>query len=130
MRPNHWFYTFPLRFRSLFRRRQVEQELSDELQDHLERKTGEYIASGLTCEEARRKATREFGGLELSKEKCRDARRVRIIETALQDIRFGLRMLSKTLALPPSPFSLWASGSAPTPLSSAWSTPSCSGRCP
>ena len=39
MRPQHWLYTIPLRLRSLFRRRRVEQELNEELQFHLERKT-------------------------------------------------------------------------------------------
>ncbi len=97
MNPKRWLYTLPLRFRSLFRRDKVESELGDELSYHLEKKTREYVASGLTFEEARRKAMREFGGLELSKENCRDTRRVRIIETTLQDIRFGLRMLRKNL---------------------------------
>ena len=32
MRSKHWFYTLPLRLRSLFRRERAEQELSDELQ--------------------------------------------------------------------------------------------------
>ncbi|HYL65105.1 MAG TPA: ABC transporter permease, partial [Candidatus Methylomirabilis sp.] len=95
MRPNRWFYTLPLRLRSLFRRGAVEQDLGDELQFHLEQKTREYVARGLTLEDARRKALREFGGLEQSKEDCRDTRRVRIVETTLQDIRFGSRMLRK-----------------------------------
>jgi predicted permease len=94
---NRWLSTLPLRLRSLFRRDQVERELRDELQHHLEQKTHEYRAAGITQEEARRKARREFGGLELSKENCRDTRRVRIIETTFQDIRFGLRMLRKNL---------------------------------
>ena len=97
MHPSHWLYTLPLRLRSLFHRDAVEQDLSDELQYHLEQKTHEYIAGGLSPEEARRKATREFGGLELHKEQCRDTRRVRLIETTLQDIRFGFRMLYKNL---------------------------------
>jgi hypothetical protein len=37
MRFTHWFYTLPLRLRSLFRRNQVEQELDEELRYHLER---------------------------------------------------------------------------------------------
>ncbi|MGB7282351.1 MAG: ABC transporter permease [Candidatus Acidiferrum sp.] len=97
MRPQHWFYTLRLRLRSLFRRNQVEQDLREELQYHVEQKTQEFVASGLSLDEARRKARREFGGLEQSKEYCRDARRVRVIETTLQDVRFGLRMLRKNL---------------------------------
>jgi predicted permease len=94
--PKHWLYTIPLRLRSLLRRGSVERELSDELQYHLEQKTREFIAAGLTPEEARRRARREFGGLEQSKENCRDTRRVRLIETMVQDVRFGLRMLWKS----------------------------------
>ena len=93
MRPNHWIYTLPLRLRSLFRRNKVEQDLNEELQYHLEQKTQEYRASGLTIEEARRKARREFGGLELSKENCRDVRRVSYIQDLMQDLGFGMRML-------------------------------------
>ncbi len=96
MRPEHWLYTLPLRLRSLFRRNQVENDLSEELQFHVDQKTQEYAAAGLTLEEARRKARREFGGIELSKENCRDTRRVNFTETLLQDIRFGLRMLRKS----------------------------------
>ncbi len=47
-------------------------------------------------EEALRRARLEFGGLDRAKEECRDARGVRWIETLLQDIRFGLRMLRKS----------------------------------
>jgi putative ABC transport system permease protein len=96
MRSKHWLYTIPLRMRSLLRRKEVEQELSDELQFHLEQKTREYVASGLTREEARRRAMREFGGVELSKENCRDTRRVRVMETLWHDVRFALRILRKS----------------------------------
>ena len=89
----NWLYRMPLRLRSLFRRDQVEQDLNEELQYHLEQKTQEYTASGLTLEEARRKARREFGGLEQSKENCRDARRVNYIQDLMQDLGFGMRLL-------------------------------------
>ena len=46
MRPEHWIYTIPLRLRSLFRWAQADQELDDELRDHLERRTGEDLAHG------------------------------------------------------------------------------------
>ena len=54
MRPEHWLYTIPLRLRSLFRRAQADQELNDELRDHLERRAEEYATKGLALEEARR----------------------------------------------------------------------------
>src|SRR6266481_1276815 len=77
MRPQHWLYTIPLRLRSLFRSRRVEQELNEELQFHLERKIEEGIAQGLSPDEARYAAMRAMDGLEQRKEEMRDMRRVR-----------------------------------------------------
>ncbi|HYY72585.1 MAG TPA: ABC transporter permease, partial [Candidatus Bathyarchaeia archaeon] len=95
MRPERWLYTIPLKLRSLFRWVQADQELDDELRDHLEQKTNEYIAQGLTRQEAHRRARLELGGIEQTKEKCRDARQVNWIEDLIQDLRYGLRMLRK-----------------------------------
>jgi hypothetical protein len=95
MRLEHWFYTAPLRLRSLFRHREVEQELDEELQYHLERKIEENIARGLTPEVARYAAMRAMEGLDQQKEKCRDLRRVNWIEHMIQDLRYGLRMMRK-----------------------------------
>ena len=61
MSPTDWLYTIPLRFRSLFRRGQVENELDEELRDHLERKIEEGVANGLSAAEARRLALRRAG---------------------------------------------------------------------
>lgn len=96
MRLEHWIYTIPLRLRSLFRRKRVEQELNEELRYHLERKTENFLAQGMSREDARYAAIRAMDGLELRKEQCRDARGVNFLETLLQDIRFGLRMLRKS----------------------------------
>ena len=96
MRPQHWVYTIPLRLRSLFHRRQADQELDDELRDHIELKTAQYLAKGVPMDEARRQALLEMGGLEKRKEECRDARRVSWIHDLAQDLKFGLRMLRKS----------------------------------
>src|SRR5438552_8988002 len=96
MRPEHWLFTIPLRLRSLFRWSQADQELDDELRDHLERRTEEYVAQGMTQEEARRRARIDLGGIEQTKEKCRDARRVNWIQDFVQDLRFGVRLLRKS----------------------------------
>ena len=95
MQPEHWLYTIPLRLRSLFRWAQADQELDDELRDHLERKTEEYIAQGMRQEEARRRARLDLDGIEQTKEKCRDARRVNWIQDLAQDLRYGLRQLRR-----------------------------------
>ena len=96
MRLEHWLYTIPLRLRSLFRRNRVEQELNEELQYHLDRKTEEFLAQGRSPEDARRAAMRAMDGLELRKEQCRGARGVNFLETLLRDVGFGLRVLRKS----------------------------------
>jgi predicted permease len=96
MRLTHWFYTVPLRLRSLFRRRQVEQEVDEELRYHIDRQIEENITKGMTPEEARYAALRAMGGVERRKEECRDMRRVRLIEDLARDVRYGLRTLRKS----------------------------------
>jgi macrolide transport system ATP-binding/permease protein len=96
MRIEHWFYTIPLRLRSLFARRRVEHELDEELQYHLEQKTEQYLAKGMGAREARLAALREMDGLEQHKEECRDMRRLNFVEDLLKDLRFGLRQLRRS----------------------------------
>src|SRR5580693_3528824 len=96
MRMEHWFYTLPLRLRSLFRRPRAEQDLNEELQYHLEQKIEEYVAQGLTRDEARQAALRAMDGIERRKEECRDVRRVNAVENALRDIRYSCRVLLKS----------------------------------
>jgi len=84
----HWL-------RRLFEKGESERQLDAELQFHLERQIADYIATGMTPEEARRRAKLAFGGLEPIKEDCREARRGNFIETLAQDIRFASRLLRK-----------------------------------
>src|SRR5437867_1007728 len=91
-----WLYKLPLRFRSVFRKQNVEKELSDELRFHLEKLIEEKVAKGMMPEEARYSALRELGGVEQVKEECRHMRRVNYLEDFLQDIRYGLRQLRRS----------------------------------
>src|SRR5262247_1667645 len=95
MRFKHWFYTVPLRLRSIFRRRQVEQDLDEELQYHLDKKIEESLSRGLDPAEARKVALRAMDGLTQRKEECRDARHVNLMDNAIQDLRYGVRVLAK-----------------------------------
>jgi predicted permease len=95
MRLEHWFYTIPLRLRSLFRRSKVERELEEELQIHLDQQVKQKIAMGETPEEAGYAALRAIDGMERRKEECRDARRVRWLEDLVQDVGYAARTLSK-----------------------------------
>ena len=99
MGPQHWLYTIPLRLRSVFRRRHVEQELNEELQFHLEQKIEEGIANGLSPKEARYAATRAMDGLEQRKEEMRDTRGIHWLTDFLDDARFAIRSLSRTPGL-------------------------------
>jgi len=81
--------------RFLYRRRQEEQQLSDELQFHLQRQIEQNVAAGMLPEEARYAALRLFGGVQQIKEECRDMRRLNFIENLVQDLRYGLRALGK-----------------------------------
>ena len=84
-----------LRLRALFFKSKMEDELQAELQFHLERETEENIIRGMTSEEARSAAIRNFGGVERVKEESRDVRGVRLLEDVWQDLRYGARMLLK-----------------------------------
>jgi putative ABC transport system permease protein len=98
MRMRRWLYGLSHFSRLLFRRRELDQELNDEIAYHIEAKTEENIARGMTPEEARRAARLELGGVEQLKEKVRSMRTGAWVETLSQDIRFGLRMLLKSPA--------------------------------
>ena len=52
MRVEHWFYTIPLRFRSLLRRKTVDAELDEELRFHLQSQIDLQISAGLSPDEA------------------------------------------------------------------------------
>src|ERR1700733_7811262 len=81
--------------RALFRRKKVESELDSELRFHLESQIENNIRAGMSPEAARQSALREFGGVELAKEECRDERGTQFLEQLWQDVRFGTRMLRK-----------------------------------
>jgi putative ABC transport system permease protein len=95
MRVEHWLYTIPLRIRSLFRRRRVEQDLDDELRFHVEAQIAASVADGMPPEEARTRALRAIGGIEGRKEECRDARGVGVVEDLLRDTAYAFRTLRR-----------------------------------
>jgi len=84
------------RLRSLFGKGRMQDDLSEELQFHLQKEIEKNIAAGMTPEQARSTALRIFGGLDQVKELCRDARGTRLIEEVCQDVRYGLRVLRKS----------------------------------
>ena len=87
---------FMQRLAALFRRRGLEADLDAELRSHLEMAVELNLRKGMSAEDARREALRSFGGVEQTKELYRDQRGLPMIETALQDLRFGFRMLRRS----------------------------------
>jgi putative ABC transport system permease protein len=73
----------------------VEKRLDSELHFHLEQQIADYIASGLSPAEARRRANLEFGSVEGFKEECREARWENQLDIFIRDFRFALRGLLK-----------------------------------
>lgn len=83
-----WF-----RLRALFMRSHTDNELDEELRDHIARETSVNMARGMSPEEARRVAHAQFGGVERFKEECRDERHVRWLQDIGQDVRHGFRLM-------------------------------------
>ena len=85
------WYQLRLRLRSLVRRPRVDQELDDEVRDHLDRLMERNLAAGMAPHEARRAAFRAFGGVTQRMEECRDMRRVQWVDDMSRDVRYALR---------------------------------------
>ena len=91
-----WLRVLVSRVRGLFSKRRWERELDEELRAHIEMATEENVRNGMPPDQARIAAQRSFGGVEQTKEVYRGRRGLPAIESVLQDIRFGLRMLRKS----------------------------------
>ena len=79
--------------RNLLRRRQVERDLSDEIDGYTELLMEEKIARGMSIDEARRAARLEIGRVEQVKERVRDVRAGAWLDVLRQDVRFAVRTL-------------------------------------
>ena len=76
-------------------RARMESEMDAELRFHIEARAEDLVRGGIERPEALRCARIEFGGVERAKEECRDARGTSFVESLIQDLRYGLRMLRK-----------------------------------
>jgi predicted permease len=72
-----------------------DHELAQELESHVQMHIEENLRAGMAPEEARRQALLKLGGFEQTKEACREQAGAVWLETLLQDVRFGARMLRK-----------------------------------
>jgi hypothetical protein len=84
-----------LRLFGLFTHKQHNDEFAEELASHLQMHIDDNLRAGISPEEARRRALIKLGGVTLTQERYREQRGVPMLETLIQDLRFGLRMLHK-----------------------------------
>jgi predicted permease len=84
-----------LNLRALFHKKRAEREMDDELRFHLEKQIEQNIAQGMSAEEARYTALRQFGNVGAVKEECRDSWGIRVINEFQQDLRYALRQLRR-----------------------------------
>jgi predicted permease len=80
--------------RSLFRRDRLDREISTELDFHLEMQIEQLVRRGVAPDEARRRALRDFGGVDRVIEEIRDVRGITFWDALAQDVRYGLRALA------------------------------------
>ena len=85
------FRAWALRVAGLFSGRRRDRELDEEIQAHLDMHADDNERTGLSREEARRRAVLAFGGVESVKEQYRERRGVPAIEITMQDLRYALR---------------------------------------
>src|SRR5262245_441658 len=83
------------RLRALVGRGRLDHDVDEELQFHLEQETAARVAAGMSPQEARRTAMRDFGGMERVREEGREARGVAPLEDFARDLRYALRSLSR-----------------------------------
>src|SRR5687767_8705828 len=90
---------FLLRLVTLFRAGKAEDDLGREIAAHLQLLEDEFIAQGMTREDAAYAARRAFGGVDQAKEHQRDVRSFRWLAGWPMDLKLGARMLVKSPGL-------------------------------
>ncbi|HWF90009.1 MAG TPA: ABC transporter permease, partial [Pyrinomonadaceae bacterium] len=86
------------RWQALFHRDELDQELDEELRFHLDRLIEQNIKNGMSPQDARDAALKTFSRVDQSKEECRDARGVGLVENIIRDVSYSLRILIKNYA--------------------------------
>ena len=90
----------------------AEREIDDELGSHLEMAVEENLAQGMSEREASRAARRALGVSASIKEARRQADSLYWLDTLLQDLRYGVRILRRSPRFTVAVVSSWASASA------------------
>src|SRR6478609_8191431 len=80
-----------IRLRGLFGTQRRETDLADEIRAHIDQLADDHVRRGLSPDEARAAARRDFGGVDQMKEQYRDVRGWRFVDDAIRDVRYALR---------------------------------------
>src|SRR5690348_4093631 len=81
------------RLANIFRLEKLRSEINEELQYHIEARTADNLAAGMSPQQARLDARRRFGASSLAFERSHDADVYVWVETIIQDLRYGVRSL-------------------------------------
>jgi macrolide transport system ATP-binding/permease protein len=112
------FRTFFVRVCRLAYDKRKDQEFAEELQSHLQMHIDDNIRFGMTPDQAHREALLKLGGIEQTKQLCRDQRALPLLESFFQDVQFALRSLRKSAGFTTVAILTLASALALTPRSS------------
>ncbi len=85
-----------VRAAGVFGRARRERELAEELESHVRMHVEDNLRAGMSPGEARRQALIRLGGVAQTAEACRRQRGLPLVETFLQDLRYGVRRLAKS----------------------------------
>ena len=97
--PPHRRMTLILRvLRGLFGRARRDDDMLAEMREHIARATERLMSRGMSREEARLAARREFGNATVIQEDARDARGMRWVDELRGDLRYALRYFARNKA--------------------------------
>ena len=83
-------------WRAIAQREQLDRQVREELEFHLEHHAEDLMRSGVSREEAWRRARAQLGSLAASRENCRAASGSRFVDELCTDLRYALRMLGRS----------------------------------
>jgi len=89
---------FFVRLAGSFRKQLLERDLAEEIESNLQLHIADNLRAGMNPDDARRVALLKLGGIEKTKEEYRDRGSIPMLETLVQDLRYGLRMLRRSPA--------------------------------